>query len=240
MAKRTSIGMAAKIGGCTPEDFFHALAPLGFEAIQVDGKDRLANHSNRKPKPKFLENLSADLFINFDIRAMLADGHDPLKAIRQKTRALKPGEVLLIINNFEPIPLIKLLEKQGFQSYVNFIDPDTIETYFFKTDETQEALEHVDAEHTTTNSTDWDSILSHYQNQLVKIDVRDLEMPLPMMTILENLEILPEDNALFVNHKRIPVILLDELKDRSFDYRIKKVGDSEVDLLIFKSYKEKL
>ena len=31
MAGRTSIAMASKIGGCQPEDFFKALAPLGFE-----------------------------------------------------------------------------------------------------------------------------------------------------------------------------------------------------------------
>jgi hypothetical protein len=30
MAGRTSIGMASKIGGCKPEDFFEILKPLGF------------------------------------------------------------------------------------------------------------------------------------------------------------------------------------------------------------------
>jgi uncharacterized protein (DUF2249 family) len=68
----------------------------------------------------------------------------------------------------------------------------------------------------------------------VQIDVRNLEMPMPMMTILENLETLPECKALFVYHKRIPVFLLTELKDRDFDYRIKEIQDGEVYLLIFK------
>ena len=47
-------------------------------------------------------------------------------------------------------------------------------------------------------------------------------MPMPMMTILENLETLPPGKALYVHHKRIPVFLLTELKERHFDYRIKK------------------
>jgi hypothetical protein len=60
-------------------------------------------------------------------------------------------------------------------------------------------------------------------------------MPMPMMTILEALETLPNQKALYVHHKRIPVFLLTELKDRNFDYRIKEVQDGEVYLLIFKN-----
>ena len=59
-------------------------------------------------------------------------------------------------------------------------------------------------------------------------------MPGPMLTILDALENLPSETALFVYHKRIPVFLLPELKEREFDFRIKEVGDSEVHLLIFK------
>jgi len=60
-------------------------------------------------------------------------------------------------------------------------------------------------------------------------------MPGPMMTILESLNDLPAGYALFVNHKRIPVFLLPELKERNFDYRIKTISEGEVNLLIFKS-----
>ena len=66
------------------------------------------------------------------------------------------------------------------------------------------------------------------------VDVRQLEMPQPMMTILGAIEKLPEDKALFVYHKRIPVFLLPELRERKFDYRIKEAGANEVRLLIFK------
>jgi len=39
---------------------------------------------------------------------------------------------------------------------------------------------------------------------------------------------------LFVYHKRIPVFLLPELRERNFDYRIKEIAPNEVRLLIFK------
>jgi uncharacterized protein (DUF2249 family) len=56
-----------------------------------------------------------------------------------------------------------------------------------------------------------------------------------MLTILDALDKLPEEQALHVIHKRIPVFLLPELTDRKFDYRIKEVTDGEVYLLIFRA-----
>lgn len=237
MAGRTTIAMASKIGGCKPADFFKALAPLGFEVDrpQTDAQEDAVPES--KPKPEYLQNIQPDRLVNFDVRAMLAEGSDPLKSIQQQVKSLNPGEVLVIINNFEPVPLIKLLEKQGFQTYVNFIDPDTIETYFYKIAAADDSKnDEADAvEEDLPASGDWHILLQRYENNLVEVDVRHLEMPMPMMTILENLEVLPEGKALYVHHKRIPVFLLSELKEREFDYRIKEVRDGEVYLLLFKN-----
>jgi len=236
MAGRTTIAMASKIGGCTPEDFYKALAPLGFEVDQnTDSSDKTSIPIN-KPKPAYLQNLPPERLINFDVRAMLDAGNDPLKAIQQKVKSLKAGEVLMIVNNFEPVPLIKLLEKQGFQTYVNFIDADTIGTYFYKEFDYKSEKAPVNAgDENLSTSGDWETLLKKYEGNLVTIDVRHLEMPMPMMTILENLEKLPQDKALYVQHKRIPVFLLTELKDRQFDYRIREIQDGEVYLLIFKN-----
>jgi hypothetical protein len=55
-----------------------------------------------------------------------------------------------------------------------------------------------------------------------------------MHTILEALDSLPANEALFVYHKRIPVFLLPELEERKFTYRINEVSDAEVHLLIYK------
>jgi len=237
MAGRTTIAMASKIGGCKPVDFFRALAPLGFEVDQSQTVAQEEAVPENNPKPEYLQNIPPDRLVNFDVRAMLAEGNDPLKSIQQRVKSLNPGEVLVIINNFEPVPLIKLLEKQGFQTYVNFIDQDTIETYFYKiaAADTSKAEEVNVGEEDLSTSGDWAILLRQYENKLVEVDVRHLEMPMPMMTILENLEVLPQGKALYVHHKRIPVFLLTELKEREFDYRIKEVRDGEVYLLIFKS-----
>lgn len=236
MAGRTTIAMASKIGGCKPEDFFKALAPLGFERDYPQTDDAENSVANNKPKPAYLQHIHPNQLVNFDVREMLAKGNDPLKAIQQKVKLLLPGEVLVIINSFEPVPLIKLLERQGFKSYVNPIDTDTIETFFYKIATDDKPVEDVPVEKKKLIAPgDWQMLLKQYEDNMVEIDVRRLEMPMPMMTILENLETLPPDNALYVHHKRIPVYLLEELAEREFDYRIKEVQDGEVYLLIFKN-----
>lgn len=229
MAARTSIAMASKIGGCKPEDFFTALKPLGFE-VDTTGSPPLEKTAEKLPIPDYLKLLPSEKIIPFDVRELLAGGSDPLRQIQQKVKDMKQGEALKIINTFEPVPLIKLLEKQGFKTYVNQINNNLIETYFFKT--SNEVAPNLEAE--TNSSGDWDMLIKQFEHNLQEIDVRHLEMPMPMMTILETLETLPAQKALYVHHKRIPVFLLTELKDRNFDFRIKKVQEGEVYLLIFK------
>ncbi|MBS1645503.1 MAG: DUF2249 domain-containing protein [Bacteroidetes bacterium] len=233
MAGRTSIAMASKIGACLPEDFFRVLQPLGFEL----GKESTpADNQGILPTPSALPTFIAKAeetdFQALDVRQMLATGTDPLRLIQQTVKDLPAGKILKIVNTFEPTPLIALLGKQGFTSHVQKISEDHIVTYFFKTGDQNntELLTQQPAE----NQDDWNAQLEKYNGKIKEIDVRHLEMPQPMMTILESLETLPEDHALYVHHKRIPVFLLGELSDRKFDYRIQKKGEGTVFLLIFR------
>ena len=80
---------------------------------------------------------------------------------------------------------------------------------------------------------DWDIIKNRFDLKTETVDVRAMEMPQPMITILAALDNLPMGNALLVFHKRIPVFLLPELVERNFEYRIKEISGTEVQLLIF-------
>src|SRR5690606_28086130 len=77
MAKRTSIAMASKVGGCKPDDFFRILAPLGFEAEPQDSSENSKAGINAgvgikeaSAKPVYLQNLAPENLINFDVRAL--------------------------------------------------------------------------------------------------------------------------------------------------------------------------
>ena len=224
MAGRTSLAMASKIGGVSINEFFNKLETLGFKI------DRAAKEINQEIKhsPNVLKGLSKDKVIELDVRPLIASGRDPLNVIMQKLKTVKQGEVLKIINSFEPTPLILMLRKKGYDTYVDRVDDQQVDTYFFKP--------HVEIEEKAIGITleDWDEAIQRFGSKIKAIDVRELEMPGPMHKILESLEILEDDTALYVYHKRIPVYLLPELVERGFEYRFREIKESEVHLLIWK------
>ena len=228
IAGRASIAMASKMGGCSVDDFFNKLEPLGFT---IDKTVVVQPVTDEKPVPGVLRNLKPEQVVKLDVRPVIEEGKDPLDLILTEIKKLPPGHVLEIINTFKPEPLIMLLGKQGFVSYTEVIRENLVQTYFIK--------EHQDKTAGITGiesrKTGWDELLSKYRGKLLVRDVRQLEMPLPMITILEALDLLTDGEALYVYHKRIPVFLLPELKERNFDYRIREISESEVHLLIFKS-----
>ena len=239
IAGRTSISMASKIGGCSAEDFFKVLVPLGFEIDRtVVARDEIVNEL----MPDYLQKIDPSKIIELDVRALIDSGTDPLNHILKKISLLEPGEVLNIINSFEPTPLRQLLGKQGFESYASTKEPGLIHTYFYKAASpdafSQPATQTLKSPTVTTGANiapaDWEEALSRFQGKLETIDVRELPMPQPMHRILEALEVLRPQHALLVHHKRIPVFLLPELQDRKLSYRIKEMGADRVELLIYR------
>lgn len=227
MAGRTSLSMAAKIGGCTVDVLFKKLELLGFA---VDRTAKITEQIN-KGVPQFITGLKKERLTELDVRPEIASGKDPLNLIMEKIKSLQRDQVLKIINSFEPTPLILLLERKGFQSYVDVTGTDRVDTYFYNAGAESQPLRK--KEEPVKNT--WEEVLERFSGRLQKTDVRHLEMPQPMMVILEALEKLPPDNALYVYHKRIPVFLLPELVQRDFEYRIKEISEGEVHLLIFKN-----
>ena len=227
MASRTSINMASKVAGCQLSDFFEKLKPLGFVPDKT-----AAIEKNEIPEsvPPFIQNIKDVEVVELDVRPVIESGKDPFNIIMGKIKQLQNGEVLKLVNSFEPVPLIQILSKQGFEYYVENIDESQVNTFFHKT--TSAKTVEVTGKKT---GEDWSQVLGRFKNNLITVDVRHLEMPLPMMTILEALEKLPPGQALFVYHKRIPMFLLPELAERKFDYRINEINGGEVHLLIFKS-----
>lgn len=227
MAGRASITMASKIAGCNINTFYDKLKPLGFE---IDFLKKPAEEE-KKELPEFMKLLTEDQVVELDVRPVIISGTDPLNIITQKVKTIEVGQVLKIINTFEPVPLMRLLEKQGFEVYANIIDDNLVETYFYK----KNTYVSNKLERENHASHGWDETFEKFENKIQTIDVRAMEMPLPMITILESLDKLPEDNALFVYHKRIPVFLLPELAEREYEYRIREISEGEMQLLIFKA-----
>lgn len=230
MAPRISIAMACKVGNCSVIDFFEKLQSIGFIIDKDVEMEEVENASEAiNIMPDFIKNSNLNKIVELDVRSEIESGKDPLSIILNKIKQIKPDEILKLINSFEPIPLIQLLNKKGFTSYIETVNDNLVYCYFQNTKKVT-----ITEPEPIVNAEDWEAKLKQFENNLVSIDVRKLEMPLPMMTILEELDKLPKHKALFVFHKRIPIFLLPELAERNFDYRAKQINEDEVNLLIYK------
>lgn len=179
---------------------------------------------------EFLKMVNPEMIVDLDVRPVLAGGTDPFHIIMDSVNNLKAGQVLRIINTFAPMPLVSVLGKKGFESYIDQVELQLVHAYFYKRPDvnTEVRVEVKDV------AVAWNDIAEKYKEDMVEIDVRNLEMPQPMHKILEALEVLPEGKALFVHHKKIPVFLLPELADRKFEYRLNEKGEGNIEMIIFR------
>ena len=234
MASRVTIGEAAKMGGTTVEEFKRVLLPLGFTFEQeITAKEEVSAES----KPTWLQQANQADIDFYDVRPIIDNGADPLKEILGRFKTTEPGKILCIINNFVPTPLIHLLKQEKAEAtFVETISDKEFNTYFLKKEKAasnssttaEEKLNMDDAE-------SFEGVCDQFTKEQTKeIDVRELEMPGPMEVILSELQVLPVGNALYINHKRVPVYLLEELADKNYEVHINNREEGNVKMLIFK------
>lgn len=232
MASRVTIAEAARVGGVTVSDFIKALTPLGFEFNTTKEN----NESKEFEKePLWLQQAAPENINDFDVRELLSKNNDPLKQILEKYKNLARGQILCIINSFEPIPLIALLKNQGAESYIRNINGGEYHTFFLKPIKSPEGKSVNNKDNVVmVNESTFNEIISKFNTRTVDMDVRQLEMPEPMHKILDALHSLPDTHALNILHKRLPIYLLEALADKNYQIFIYDKAKGDVRLLITK------
>lgn len=234
MAPRVSIAEAAKIGGCSVGDFFITLRPLGFETDHSESSN--TDRQSSSQKPEWLNNSPDTAIRYFDVRGILGEGRDPLKQIMSEFKSIMPGQILCIINSFIPTPLIRLLEKQQARCFTEEQNGGEYYTFFQKpADDTDFPTEKTPGNILTHDQPSFEKICARFiGDNLLITDVRHLDMPLPMQTILSILPKLKVNQALYVYHKKIPVYLLEALSGENWTIHIHENSVSGVRMLIHK------
>lgn len=232
MASRVTLAQAAAIGGCDLAQLHQVLVPLGFTF-----KEDFTGHTEEmiEKKPLWLISVPQDRIFNFDARPVLAAGGDPLKAIVKKFGALHDGDILCILNSFVPYPLIHLLAKEA-QSFTMEISPAEHHTWFLKRKQELNPQSHnpSDSGLMMNDEKAFEDALAKFEESCVRrIDVRELSMPAPMEKILEELAGLPDHHVLYVYHKKVPVYLLETLRDQHFTVHLIQLSAGDVRLLIY-------
>ncbi len=223
MAARVNIAQAAELGGVTLREFLDKMEEVGFEV------ERSKDTAVPEDEQCRMEDLP-DSTYELDVRPVIDEGRDPFRMIMDKVNTLHSGESLRIINHFKPTPLISVLEDKKYRTDCIKRSGDEYYLYVFKDDGQEEIKEESTRE---TEADEWEMRILEYGENLREIDVRMLEMPEPMVTILDELSRLPEGYGLLVHHKKVPQFLLPELKSRGYRWMTKE-GENEVLMFIDK------
>ncbi len=227
LASRVSISEAARIGKVSVEYFLEKLEAAGFEVEYPHGA----------PAPNELQNkttvtMNKTNLITLDARPILEGGIDPFEEIMKTLKGMRDDQTLLVINTFEPLPLLNLLKKKGYEYLVERPETGLVNTYLRKSEEAP--LKESKQTGVPKKTPAFEAVESEWAGKMREIDVHDMEMPMPMVSILEALEKLPAGEALYVHHKQLPQYLLPELESRGFQYVEKKIDDAHLKMIIYK------
>ncbi len=193
---------AAKIAGVDPEAMLTVMNIPGVPS-KLPRKPATAVSADMPPwfKPELVTEL--------DVREQLAAGSDPFKEIIAATRTLPAGGILNLIASFEPAPMIRVLQKQGWVSWVRW-EGEACHVAFWYADQKKSGTagsdSALDESRMEKNSSGW------------TINVRGLEPPQPMVYVLRALEddemVLP----LTILHQRVPSILYSHLEELGYKW----------------------
>lgn len=232
LGSRVSIKEAASIGGISPGEIIAKLIDIGFEEEKNISSNKFSDKNDSRN-----ENISISkdkISITLDVRRQIEKGKDPIKRIISSSQKLDTDELMLIINKFEPLPIIHLLGERGFSSKVEKLAEDEIHTYFWKNEAKKDCSEDEPKTIRIVGLDEFETKVSEFEF-IKKIDVRDLEMPEPMVRILEEVELITKGSALYVDHKKVPQYLLPQLEKRSFEAIAHEIDPNYIKLLIYKN-----
>ncbi len=126
IARVTSIKQASVVGKVSLNDMINRLR----EAVG-QGKEEYKNIDlGKKEKPEWTVN--ENIKIEYDARDDLDNGIQPLNKVLKETKEFKTGEKYLLTTAFIPLPMIELLEGNGFQCYSEVISDNEVRNYFLK------------------------------------------------------------------------------------------------------------
>ena len=134
--------------------------------------------------------------------------------------ALGPDQQLLLLAPFEPVPLVGLLARQGFRHTAHPCESGDWEVLFVR--------EHgrvVSDEAVPDGPQPSSGVAAPGSAEIIEVDARGLEPPLPMVKLLEALATLAAGAELRGRTDRRPVHLYAQLEQRGFTARTEEQSD---------------
>jgi uncharacterized protein (DUF2249 family) len=148
--------------------------------------------------------------ITLDVRADLRAGREPFSKIMDAVAALSAEQSLRILAPFEPLPLMELLGRQGFQPTAGANAAGDWEVLF------TQGYGGSPVPVRPPVPPPGGGIAVGRPPELIELEARGLEPPQPLVTILEALGSLPAHAELRAHTDRRPMHLYAQLEERGF------------------------
>jgi len=161
-------------------------------------------------RPAALRDLPESRQVHLDVRDMIHRGEEPFPQIMEVVRGLGDDQVFVLRAPFEPLPLYRLLGRQGLAHWAEPRGPGDWIVWFYRQSGT--AVPEPPGPRPSGGAP------AGVAAEVVRLDVRGLEPPQPMIRVLERLETLRSDEALEVLNDRRPVFLYPQLDERGFHH----------------------
>jgi uncharacterized protein (DUF2249 family) len=155
-----------------------------------------------------------------DVREDIRGGREPFSKVMNAAAALHPDEQLLLLAPFEPVPLFYALKKQGFRHSAHPKESGDWEVLFVRESDGQTTDAAVAAVSPPVNDA-----AAACSTEIVEVDARGLEPPLPLVKILEALALLPAGAELRGRTDRRPIHLYAQLEERGFTAQSEEQSD---------------
>lgn len=232
MTRLVTVEQAARMGGVELELLLSRLnAHLADAAqAQLPRIDQPTASSAPEPEPP-LSNMPRALaaikdsdIVVVDVRDELRAGREPFSQIMGSLRIRPEHGALCVRAIFEPVPLYAVMQRQHLAHWTERLADDDWKVWFYP--ETAEQLEPA------VQSAAAEESVSDLEANVIVLDVRGLEPPVPMMRTLEALEQLPQGATLVQLNVRVPQFLLPLLEQRGFSYEIREQDEDLVRLFI--------
>jgi uncharacterized protein (DUF2249 family) len=143
--------------------------------------------------------------VDLDVREILRAKGEPFQVIMDAVNELGQDDVLQLHTTFDPVPLKRVLQKQGLQHAVTEETEDHFVLQFYRSDD---------------------------RVPFWHLDNRGLEPPQPMVRALEWLDsdgrLQAGELGLEIWNERVPAFLLPELEERQYDFDINDLGNGTV------------
>lgn len=179
--------------------------------------------------PSALAAIPTDRVIELDVREDLRNGLEPFSRIMAARQQVPAGGALRLRAIFEPVPLYRVMEKQGFDHWTEELAPDDWRVTFYPAE--AGSMESGSAAPVESGG----AAGAEAEEEIIILDVRGMEPPEPMVRTLAALEELPVGMTLLQINERVPQFLLPKLEGLGFSYRVQEQDDTVVRVFIRRS-----